>query len=139
MDTGNGRIRYEKRDLDTDAVIRAGIILGIVALVATLSMLPLIHHMEARWAKEAPPPPPMAWQGAERRPPAPRLQERPFEDVRELRAEEKEVLTTYGWIDKKQGIVRIPVEKAMQILVERGLPARAAATKSPEPAGGEAR
>jgi hypothetical protein len=49
----------------------------------------------------------------------------PATDLGQIRAEEDAVLTTYGWIDEQGGIVRIPVERAMELLVERGLPARA--------------
>jgi hypothetical protein len=57
-------------------------------------------------------------------PPEPRLQTHPREDLRDLRAHEDEVLTSYGWVDKNTGVVRIPIEEAMKIVVERGLPAR---------------
>jgi hypothetical protein len=33
-------------------------------------------------------------------------------------------LQSYGWVDQQAGIVRIPIERAMELLVERGLPAR---------------
>lgn len=36
----------------------------------------------------------------------------------ELSAREKEELTTYGWVDREKGVVRIPVERAMTILAE---------------------
>jgi hypothetical protein len=38
--------------------------------------------------------------------------------------QENKRLTTYGWVDPKVGVVRIPVEEAMKLLAERGLPAR---------------
>ena len=57
-------------------------------------------------------------------PPEPRLQTRPREDLRALRAEEDSVLTTYGWIDRRNGIVHIPIDRAMALTVERGLSAR---------------
>ena len=57
-------------------------------------------------------------------PPEPRLQTNPREDLRELRAKEDELLGSYGWVDKNAGVVRIPIEDAMKLTVERGLPAR---------------
>jgi|SRR5436190_22671193 len=68
---------------------------------------------------------PLAAQQENRLPPEPRLQTQPREDLRALRAHEDEILTTYGWIDKNGGIVRIPIEQAMKTLVERGVPSRA--------------
>ncbi len=41
-----------------------------------------------------------------------------------FRAQEHEVLTTYGWMDKNAGVVRIPIERAKDLLIERGLPVR---------------
>jgi hypothetical protein len=52
-------------------------------------------------------------------PPEPRLQVAPAEDLRALRAREEEVLRTYGWVNREKGVVRIPIERAMELLVER--------------------
>lgn len=46
------------------------------------------------------------------------------QEWRTLRAEQQELLGSYGWIDKENGVVHIPVERAMSLLVERGLPVR---------------
>ena len=45
-------------------------------------------------------------------------------EVADLRAQEENVLETYGWIDKNASVVRIPIEEAMKLTVQRGLPAR---------------
>jgi hypothetical protein len=58
-------------------------------------------------------------------PPAPRLQTQPFKDVYLLRQSERLSLHTYGWIDQENGVVRVPIDEAMRLTVERGLPARA--------------
>jgi hypothetical protein len=39
-----------------------------------------------------------------------------------LRAEEDLVLSSYGWVDKEKGIVRIPIEAAMRRVVRDGIP-----------------
>lgn len=57
-------------------------------------------------------------------PPQPRLQSSPATDLRELRAAEDAVLTSYGWVDRKAGVIRIPIERAMELTSERGLPSR---------------
>jgi len=38
---------------------------------------------------------------------------------------EEKALYTYGWVDEKAGTVHIPIERAMDLLVQRGLPVRA--------------
>ena len=62
-------------------------------------------------------------------PPEPRLQGVPGHtsdaqlDLRDKREADQEANEKYDWIDKQAGIARIPVEEAMKIIVERGLPA----------------
>jgi hypothetical protein len=56
--------------------------------------------------------------------PAPRLQVAPQVDLAALRAREDADLNGYGWVDRKAGVVRIPIERAMDLLVQRGLPVR---------------
>lgn len=46
------------------------------------------------------------------------------EALKALRATEAAALTTYGWVDKDKGIVHIPIDKAMELLLQRGLPTR---------------
>ena len=44
--------------------------------------------------------------------------------MRELRAKQQALLKGYGWVNRDAGVARIPIEEAMRIVVERGLPAR---------------
>jgi hypothetical protein len=69
---------------------------------------------------------PLAASQEQRLPPEPRLQTNPRGDLRALRDEENQILNSYKWVDKGAGIVRIPIERAMKLTLERGLPARAA-------------
>lgn len=55
---------------------------------------------------------------------APHLQVVPREDLLALQACDDRALNTYGWIDRGAGTVRIPIERAMDLIVERGLPTR---------------
>jgi hypothetical protein len=78
-------------------------------------------------------------------PPAPRLQlapdseeqiekheppdlktQSPLQEMAELKAKWKDHLTYYGWVDEKTGVVRIPIDEAKKLLLERGLPTRPA-------------
>ena len=43
------------------------------------------------------------------------------------RTTEQESLTTYGWVDEKAGVARIPIGEAKKLILQRGLPARAEA------------
>jgi hypothetical protein len=50
------------------------------------------------------------------------LQQNPKADWIGYRAREESNLHSYGWIDRKRGIARVPIEVAMQQVVDRGLP-----------------
>jgi hypothetical protein len=56
----------------------------------------------------------------------------PLEEMKELRQNWDRQLHSYAWVDEKAGVVRLPIEDAKRLLLERGLPIRAA--KKPEPA-----
>ena len=45
----------------------------------------------------------------------------PVVDMVEMRRAEDEALTNPAWIDRQKGIVRIPIEHAKQLVLERGL------------------
>ena len=64
-------------------------------------------------------PPPVA-------PPEPRLQVSPNADWDAMLEKERATLHSYGWVDRSKGIVRIPIDRQMQFIAERGFPARAA-------------
>ena len=69
--------------------------------------------------------------GASQEPPSPRLQTQPFKDVYQLKTEQRGVLTSYGWVDKASGVVHIPIDRAMELTLQRGLPARAESSGMP--------
>jgi hypothetical protein len=63
-------------------------------------------------------------QDARQLPPEPRLEETPAIDLQEMRAAEDQVLGSYRWSDQQNGIVRLPIGRAMELIAQRGLPAR---------------
>jgi hypothetical protein len=46
----------------------------------------------------------------------------PAEDIRQFREREDQMLDSYGWIDRQNGVIRIPIEQAKQLILQRGLP-----------------
>lgn len=125
--------KHEVRDVNLRVVV--GIVVGVVVmtLVGIVLSLGVYELLALRRQAVEPPPPPLA-ETLPALPPHPRLQVTPATDLQQIRAEEDAILSTYGWIDEQGGIVRIPVDRAMQLLVERGLPTR---SQSPDGAGGE--
>jgi hypothetical protein len=62
--------------------------------------------------------------GQQKAPPLPNLQKQPFKDVFELRRGENEKLTGYGWVDKDGGVTHIPIDRAMEVMLQRGFASR---------------
>ena len=60
--------------------------------------------------------------------PKPRLQRDDVEEMRDQLYSEEGRLQSYGWVDQDSGEARIPVARAMELIAERGLPVRSAAT-----------
>ena len=58
-------------------------------------------------------------------PPGPNLQMQPFKDLFEMRQGENDRLAQYGWVDKEGGVARIPIDRAMEVMLQRGFPTRA--------------
>jgi hypothetical protein len=56
--------------------------------------------------------------------PEPRLEEDERGQLYGIRMGEDKTLYTYGWVDEKAGTVRIPIDRAMDLLAQRGLPVR---------------
>jgi hypothetical protein len=64
--------------------------------------------------------------------PTPRLQtDDGAQDVTDLHAREDLLLNNYSWVDQSQGKVRIPIERAMELIAQRGLPVAPAVEQAP--------
>ena len=61
--------------------------------------------------------------------PQPQLQKTPIPDLKAIRAEEDKLLNGYAWVDQPKGVVRIPVDRAIEVLAQRGLPSRGEVAK----------
>lgn len=51
-------------------------------------------------------------------PPPPRLQIDEAADLATYRRRETALLNSYGWIDRERGAVRLPIERAMELVVQ---------------------
>lgn len=120
----DGRPGYELRDISLGPVL--AVAFAIFAGLALFCVLMWWMYMALadREATRSRPAHPMAAQQARQLPPAPRLQSAPVDDLIALRQWEEEKLSGYGWVDRDAGVVRIPIERAMKLTVERGLPSR---------------
>jgi len=48
-----------------------------------------------------------------------RLSPDPIDDIGALRREKQRMISTYGWVDRDQGIAHIPIDRAIALLAER--------------------
>lgn len=52
----------------------------------------------------------------------PRLQKAPGQDMANMRSQTKERLNSYGWVDPDKGVVHVPIDRAIELTLEQGLP-----------------
>jgi hypothetical protein len=110
--------RHERNEIDWRKITLIGVgILAALGLGAQLGSYALFHYFSGRVGG----PDPARLSEVGELPPAPRLQSNPPLDLERMRAEEKTRLETYGWVNREQGIARIPIERAMDLVIERGL------------------
>ena len=123
----NPEVHHEGSDVNVRAILGFGAGLLVAAVLIHFMVWLLFLYLSGREATRDAADYPLAAGQATRVPPEPRLQTTPREDLRALRAREEENLGSYGWVDKTTGVVRIPIDEAMKLTLQRGLPARAAA------------
>lgn len=122
---------HEQSDASTRPIFRfvAGLAVFVAAAMVVMAMLysyftdreAALDTSLSPLAKEAP----VKTSG-------PQLQPNPRVDIEVLRRSEEAQLNGYGWVDQPAGLVRIPVERAMELMAERGLPARTGSQSAAE-------
>jgi hypothetical protein len=130
METNPGskqHLGHETRDANVRALAISGLILFGVLVLILFSMRWLFFYF-AKTQTLGPPTTP--YENARTLPPEPRLQAAPAQDLKAYLKEQQQLMNSYGWVDKKDGIVRIPIDRAMDLILQRGLPAR---TQAPPP------
>ena len=106
---------HETADIDGPRVwATAGALAGTIVLAALMAAgaIALVGTLVGRPLAPINPPP--------SRMPSPPLQSAPPLDLAALRAEKHALLSSYAWIDRAHGVVRIPIERAMSLLIARG-------------------
>jgi hypothetical protein len=131
IDRHGAGVGHEQRDVAFRPLVHGLLALVALIVVSVILMRLVFGFLVERAAKESPPANPLAQSFGRQVPPEPRLQSDPLQDLRALHAEEDAVLNNYGWVDRKTGVVRIPVQRALELVAQRGLPAR-----QPAPAAG---
>jgi hypothetical protein len=126
---------YERQDLETSSIlyflltilvataICMGVLRGIFAYLdhrekaSQPRVNPLITNVPADTRHIAPGYPQSDF-------PSPRLEEDERGQLNGIIINEENELYSYGWVDEKAGTVHIPIDRAIDLIVERGLPVR---------------
>ncbi len=115
----NPEVRYEVADANIRQVVIAGIGLAVATAIACFAMYFLFNLLKQSSASAQtvnPMAPPRTL------PPEPRVEEKPWVQRQNLVTKDGQTLNTYGWTNKGAGLVRIPIDRAMDIVVQHGLP-----------------
>jgi hypothetical protein len=116
--------QHEETDVNVRAIFGFGAGLTLVMIVVYVAVRLMFVYMDRQTNAAAAPDFPLAAGHETRLPPEPRLQTAPREDLHQLRTREEEKLRTYQWVDRSAGTVRIPIDQAIKLTLERGLPSR---------------
>jgi hypothetical protein len=123
---------HEHTDANVWMIVQFAIWLVVSALVTHLLMWGMFAwFVESRTDAQPALEFPLAKDQETRLPAGPRLQAIPANEIFEFRQRENAELTEYGWVDRNAGTVRIPIEQAKELLLQRGLASR------PSPAAAE--
>ena len=119
---------YEHSDADVRSLLKFGLSLFLILVAVLISMKWMFFYF-AKSQQLGPPASP--FENARVLPPQPRLQVTPRVDLQTYCEAQLQELNTYGWVDPHNEVVRIPVDRAMDLIAQRGLPARQAASGAP--------
>jgi len=131
------RPQHEPAEFDSEIHVKAifGVLAGLTLLVALsfAGMGAFSRFLKARAVARDPEPLPIAEANQPRPRPRAALQADPAADMAKYAKEEEAAVSSYAWVDRANGVAQIPVERALEIVAERGLP-----VPPPLPAGAPA-
>ncbi len=114
--------RHESREANVPLIALFAVLFVFTGLVIHVLLYWQInvyyHHPE--WPARAESPLALVPQ----KPPKPWVESTPTENYQAFLRSEQETLRSYGWVDRQRGIVRIPIEQAKEMLLQRGVPTR---------------
>ncbi len=134
-DIANPDVDHERSDVNVGMLFKFIFYLFISTVVILVAMKFMMDYFVQRQVSEELPPasrvnPP----GTRRLPPIPRLQGAPgsellpLDEMKRFGEEQQAAINAYAWVDRPSGVVRIPIEEAKRLMLERGFQ-----TKAPPP------
>ena len=111
---------HELSDLNPKRIALFGAGLAGIIVAVLLVSYALFHYFYIAESRARPRPSPLSFSAEPA--PEPRLSVDPGAELSAMRTEEDQALKNYGWIDREKGIVRIPIDRAIAVLAQKGLP-----------------
>src|SRR5262245_22091275 len=125
------------REINVRGIVWTGVVLVALALLPHLLMWWLLRGFMRFDEKRDVRLTPIEMASPQQPPPEPRLQDDPNTDMRLMREKEDRLLGQAGWVNRQQGIVRLPIDVAMEEVLSRGVAAaQPASPAQPSPPGG---
>jgi len=125
---------YETRDANVRAVVGFLVVLSLVLAFTAIVSWGMFKYFSASRANRAPASP---FSETRQLPTGPQLQVNPREDLLRFRAEQEHALESYSWENRDDGTVRVPIERAMEMLLKQGLPVAPSASSTGTSSGAE--
>ena len=126
---------YEKSDANPATLVHFAVGLALLLVVVWWGMLQMFDYFRKVQEKDlgaAVTP----YEQERPLPPLPRLQVEPVQDLAQIRAQQADTLNAYGWVDRRNGVVHIPISRAIDLLLERSaLPVRPNPPPAPDRGG----
>lgn len=113
---------HEKTDADVKPIIQFLVGLGALMVFVMFLMTGFYNLLDSHFGRSEQNVSPLV--DVQQIPPGPKLQVNPAEELIEVRSWEEQRLSTYEWIDEDTGVFRIPIDRAMEVVAETGLPHR---------------
>lgn len=121
---------YERRDANVAGLLQFAFWMAVVLLVTLVGMKYTFKYFQRTQPLGATTSP-MVSEAERTLPPKPRLQVEPHLELEQFCAAQQQSLEGYSWISQQAGVVHIPVDRAMDLVLQRGLPTRPA-TEAPD-------
>src|ERR1700688_251252 len=129
---------YERQDLQPAGIVYFLLALAVVTVACILGLRGLYTYLDHRERSSQTPVNPLLTNVPEDTRhvapgypqaafPDPKLEEDERTELNDIRANEEKKLYSYGWVDEKAGTLHIPIDRAMDLIVQRGLPVRSQA------------
>lgn len=138
----HGHAAYETEDFSVSAIIGSLVALGVIGIAVYFIVLGMYKFLDRYEAEHVSENPLVAAEPDTRKAsdqkidatfPAPRLQRNDVKEMRDQLEAEENLLHRYSWVDEPGGTARIPIERAIELTAERGLPVRQSAPPANAP------